>query len=43
MELRIYQNDEILYYNPTAADIAPIMDKIGHLNKLLEELEYEED
>lgn len=43
MELRIYQNDEILYFNPTAEDIAPIMDKIIHLNKLLEKLEYEED
>ncbi len=43
MELRIYQNDEILYFNPTAEDIAPIMDKIVHLNKLLEKLEYEED
>lgn len=43
MELRIYQNDEILYFNPTAEDIVPIMDKIVHLNKLLEKLEYEED
>lgn len=42
MELRIYQNDEILYFNPTAEDIAPIMDKIVHLDKLLKELEYEE-
>ena len=35
MELRIYQNDEILVFNPTAEDIAPIMDKIVHLDKLL--------
>lgn len=42
MELRIYQNDEILYHNPTAEDIVPIMDKIIHLNKLLEQLEYKE-
>ncbi len=42
MELRIYQNDEILYHNPTAEDILPIMDKIVHLNKLLEKAEYEE-
>ena len=42
MELRIYQNDEILYFNPTAEDIAPIMDKIVHFDKLLKELEYEE-
>lgn len=39
MELRIYQNDEILYHYPTAEDILPIMDKIVHLNKLLENME----
>ena len=42
MELRIYQNDEVLYCNPTAEDILPIMDKIVHLNKLLENVEYGE-
>lgn len=42
MELRIYQNDEVLCHNPTAEDILPIMDKIVHLNKILERLEYEE-
>lgn len=35
MELRIYQNDEVIVFNPTAEDIAPIMDKIVHLDKLL--------
>lgn len=39
MELRIYQNDEILVANPTAEDILPIMDKIVHLNKILEQME----
>lgn len=39
MELRIYQNDEILVHNPTAEDILPIMDKIVHLNSLLENME----
>ena len=39
MELRVYQNDEILVHNPTAEDILPIMDKIVHLNKLLENIE----
>ena len=39
IELRIYQNDEILVHNPTAEDIVPIMDKIVHLNKLLENIE----
>ena len=42
IELRIYQNDEVLYHNPTAEEIVPIMDKIIHLNKLLEKAEYEE-
>lgn len=39
MELRIYQNDEILYHNPTAEDILPIMDKIVHLNKIMESID----
>ena len=42
MELRIYQNNEILVHNPTAEDILPIMDKIVHLNKLLESIEGKE-
>lgn len=43
MELRIYQNDDILICNPTAEDIVPIIDKIVHLNKILEKIETEED
>lgn len=39
MELRIYQNDDILVHNPTAEDILPIMDKIIHSNKILENME----
>lgn len=35
IELRIYQNDEVLVHNPTAEDIVPIMDKIVHLNKII--------
>lgn len=42
IELRIYQNDEILYHNPTAEEIAPIMDTIVHLDKILQKLECEE-
>ena len=42
IELRIYQNDEILVHNPTAEDILPIMDKIVHLNKILEKIDIEE-
>lgn len=41
MELRIYQNDEVLIHNPTADEILPIMDKIVHLNKLLEKIDEE--
>lgn len=42
MELRIYQNDEVLYHNPTAEDIVPIMDHIVHLDKILEKIDIEE-
>lgn len=42
IELRIYQNDDILVHYPTAEDIVPIMDKIVHLNNLLEKIDYEE-
>lgn len=41
IELRIYQNDEIIYDKPTAEDILPIMDKIIHFDKLLAKLEEE--
>ena len=41
IELRIYQNDEVLYHKPTAEDIAPIMDKIIHFDKILERIEEE--
>jgi hypothetical protein len=42
MELRIYQNDEVVCHCPTAENILPIMDKIVHFNKLLEQMDYEE-
>lgn len=38
MELRLYQNDEVAVFNPTASDILPIMDRIKHLDKLLVEM-----
>lgn len=41
MELRVYKNDQVLVHNPTAEDIVPIMDKIIHLNKLIEKFEGE--
>ena len=42
MELRIYQNDEVIVFNPTAEDILPIMDRIIRLDKLLERIDGEE-
>ena len=42
MELRIYQNDEVLFHKPTAEDILPIMDKIVHIDKMLMNMDYEE-
>lgn len=42
VELRIYQNNEIIYHNPEADEILPIMDKIIHLNKLLAKIDGEE-
>ena len=42
IELRVYKNDEVLVHNPTVEDIAPIMDKIIHLDKLLQNIENQE-
>lgn len=42
IELRIYQNDEILYFNPEPEDISQIMNQIVHLDKLLGKIDYEE-
>lgn len=39
MELRIYQNDEVIIFNPTAEDILPIMDHIIRLDKMLQKLD----
>lgn len=43
IELRIYKNDEAIVWNPTEEDIVPIMEKIIHLDKLLEEIDSEEE
>lgn len=42
IELRIYQNDEVIVHAPDAKDILEIMDKIVHLDKLLEQIDGEE-
>lgn len=36
MELRIYQNDDVMIHVPAPEDIVDIMNKIVHCNKLLE-------
>lgn len=42
MELRVYKNNEVLVHNPTAEDIVPIMDRIVHLDKILQAVDYKE-
>lgn len=42
IELRIYQNNEILYSNPTAEDIVPIMDKIITFDKIINKIKEQE-
>ena len=39
MELRIYQNDEVVVFSPDPADIKDICDKIVEFDKVLSELE----
>lgn len=42
IELRIYQNNEILYHNPTAEEVLPIMDKIISFDKLINKIKQGE-
>ena len=42
MELRIYQNDEVLYHEPTADEILPIMDKIITFDKIITNIKEQE-
>lgn len=42
MELRIYQNDDVIIAEPTTADIAPIMDKAITCTKILRSLNEKE-
>lgn len=43
IELRIYQNNEILYSNPTTDDIVPIMDKIITFDKIINKIKAQGD
>lgn len=40
--LKIYQNDEVLFHNPEADEIAPIMDKIVTFDKIIKSIQKEE-
>lgn len=42
MELRLYQNNDVVIFNPTIEDIFPIMDKIVFSDKVLARLKQEE-
>lgn len=41
-ELRIYQNDEVLYHHPEADEIVPIIDKIITFDKVINKIRLEE-
>lgn len=43
MELRIYQNDEIVVHNPEVDEIVPIVDKIISFDKILTRIKSEEE
>ena len=42
MELRIYQNDAVMYHNATVEDIFPIMDRIVTFDKILNTMKEQE-
>lgn len=42
-ELRIYQNNEVIIFEPTVEDIAPIMDRIVSADKVLQRMQQEEE
>ena len=43
MELRIYQNNEILFHKPQVDEIVPIMDKIVTFDKLIRRIKEREE
>ena len=42
IELRIYQNDNVIIFNPTVENIVPIMDKIKTFDKVINEIKMRE-
>ena len=43
IELRIYQSDDIMIFNPTVEDIVPIMEKIITSDKIISKIKTEEN
>ena len=43
IELRLYQNNEIVYHNPEVDEIAPIMDKIVSFDKLINRIREQDE
>lgn len=43
IELRLYQNDQIIYHLPEVDEILPIMDKIVTFDKIINRIREEED
>lgn len=41
-ELRIYQSDNVIIFNPTVEDIVPIMDKIKTFDKVINDIKLRE-
>lgn len=42
IELRLYQNNEVLYHKPDSEDIIPIMDKIITFDKVIDKIKEQE-
>ena len=43
IELRLYQNNEVVFHNPTAEDIVSIMDKIITFDKIINKIKEQEE
>lgn len=42
IELRLYQNNTILYHNPTVEELVPIIDKIITFDKIINKIKEQE-
>jgi hypothetical protein len=42
IELRIYQNNEVMYHQPSAEEIIPVMDKIVAFDRIINKIKAEE-